>query len=183
MDIVQHSIAFREGDVLRSHLLYSLGRSAPNKFKGSAGTSHLLYLAKMGEHQKVSPSLSISPKMGELRSVSRTLLCLTFCKTPCNQSRKLTLKASEPQPEREFRERKKLRTKETEHAPAVQLRVTTEHRFLRHMVQGRASCPADHARLKSRHGTATCRHPTCAFAHLPSPPRNRQLRAAPHWHL
>ena len=42
--------------------------------------------------------------------------------------------------EREFRERKKLCAKETEHTPAVQLSVTTEHRFLRHMVQGRASC-------------------------------------------
>ena len=36
--------------------------------------------------------------------------------------------------------RKKLCAKETEHTPAVQLSVTTEHRFLRHMVQGRASC-------------------------------------------
>ena len=45
-----------------------------------------------------------------------------------------------PQLEREFREREKFRVKETEQAPTVQLSVTTEHRFLRHMVQGRASC-------------------------------------------
>ena len=42
MDLVQHSIAFREGDVLRSHLLYSLGRSAPNNFKEALAPTSLI---------------------------------------------------------------------------------------------------------------------------------------------
>ena len=49
------------------------------------------------------------------------------------------VESKRPQLEREFREREKFRAKETEHALAVQLSVTTEHRFLRHMDQGRVS--------------------------------------------
>ena len=83
------------------------------------------------------------------------------------RSSDLMLKASDSSSNRNSEKERSFAHKKTEHAPAVQLSITTEYRLLRHVVQGRARCPAWSCPPQSRHDTATCRHPTYAFAHLP----------------
>ena len=121
MELVLHSIAFREGYVLRSHLLHSVGRSAPNNFKEAVAPTPLL-----SSRQKwVNIKRFLERTSDLLQNLMQSIA---------------DVESKRPQLEREFREREKFRAKETEHAPTVQLNVTTEHRFIRRMVQGRASC-------------------------------------------
>ena len=76
MDLVQHNVAFHEGYVLRTHLLHSLGPSAPNNFK-EALVPTPLHLSR--QRWVITKGCPNAP--------------LTFCRTPCNHS--LTSKASD----------------------------------------------------------------------------------------
>ena len=95
MDLVQYSIAFCEGDVLRSHPLPFLGRSAPNNFKEALAPISFLPTSQRRVKCEEFPERSSDLMQNPMHSISA-----------------LTLKASDPSPngssekERSFAQKK-----------------------------------------------------------------------------
>ena len=79
LDLVQHSIAFCEGDVLRSHPLPFLGRSAPNNFKEALAPISFFPTSQKWVNFGAFPERSSDLMQNPMRSISA-----------------LTLKASDP---------------------------------------------------------------------------------------
>ena len=88
MDLVQHNIAFREGYVLRSHLLHFVGRSAPNNFKEAVAPTPLLSFRQKWVNFKGFPERTSDLLQNPMQSIA-------------------DVESKRPQLEREFRERER----------------------------------------------------------------------------